>query len=172
MEEHEGHFAELLQEAQSHIDHLIKETYVAPQNAMEHWAGKGWLAPSTSTLISFISNSLAFSSAIDWTETWIQCLLYSHLLLFLLVILSRKNINLQTVLFLVITILVFLSEPMNSFGSSHWKEFSKQNYFDKNGIFIGILYSAPLLCIGFFQLVMILPSLPAFPPLTPSLFFL
>jgi hypothetical protein len=39
MEEHEGHFAELLQEAQSHIDHLIKETYVAPQNAMEHWAG-------------------------------------------------------------------------------------------------------------------------------------
>jgi transmembrane protein 18 len=146
MEAHEGHFAELLEEAQSHIDYLIKETYVAPKNAMEHWAGG----------VHFIVPSLtppAFSSAIDWTETWIRGLLCFHVLLFLIVIISRKNVDLQTFFFFFIAILVFLSETINTFCSSHWKEFSRQNYFDKNGIFVGILFSAPLLCICLFQLV-------------------
>lgn len=46
-----------------------------------------------------------------------------------------------------------MSETINNYGMIYWKYFSKQNYFDKHGVFIGILFSAPLLIIGFIQLV-------------------
>jgi transmembrane protein 18 len=106
----------------------------------------------------FPQNCLAFSSAVDWSERWIQCLLGFHIILFLAVIISRKNADLQTFLFLFIALLVFLSETINSYCATHWKEFSKQNYFDNQGVFIGILFAAPLLAICLFQLVRCRPS--------------
>jgi hypothetical protein len=154
MEEHEAHFADLLAEAHEHINHLIKESYVAPKNAMEHWAGSSHFVRS-----SRLTFSVAFSSAVDWSERWIQCLLGFHFILFLAVIISRKNADLQTFLFLFIAVLVFLSETINSYCAIHWKEFSKQNYFDNQGVFIGILFAAPLLSICLFQLVSLPPLL-------------
>jgi hypothetical protein len=111
--------------------------------------------------------SVAFSSAVDWSERWIQCLLGFHIILFLAVIISRKNADLQTFLFLFIAVLVFLSETINSYCAIHWKEFSKQNYFDNQGVFIGILFAAPLLSICLFQLVSCLLFSSSSPPPRP-----
>ena len=31
-------------------------------------------------------------------------------------------------------------------AAEHWQSFAQQNYFDKNGIFVSVVFSAPLLC--------------------------
>ena len=96
---------------------------------------------------------LAFSHAIDWSETWIKFLIAFHSLLFVLFIMTRKNITMQTVLFFTIVSLVFLAEPLNSVCAANWRLFSKQNYFDEHGVFASTMFAGPLLLIGFCQLV-------------------
>lgn len=55
MEEHKEAFQGLLNEVQGHIDHIIKESYVAPKNAMEHWSGS-----RNYSFFSFLFSSLFF----------------------------------------------------------------------------------------------------------------
>lgn len=131
--EESGDFGDFMASIEQSMLHLIKETAQAPSTAWEHWQ--------------------AFSSAVDWSETWIRCLLSFHLVLFTLVLLTRKSEIAQIALFMVVCGLTFLSERLNSYCSDHWTEFSKQNYFDKHGVFASIMYSGPLLVIGLIQLV-------------------
>lgn len=49
--------------------------------------------------------------------------------------------------------IVGTSSWINSFFHNHFREFSDQDYFDKNGLFISVVLSAPLLFIGFFIVV-------------------
>ncbi len=51
LEEHTNALNNLLEEAQSHVNKLIQESYVAPNNAMEHWAGE----------LAFLRRSFDFS---------------------------------------------------------------------------------------------------------------
>lgn len=95
----------------------------------------------------------AFTSAIDWNEDWIRYLLAFHVILLVLTILFRKNVNFQTGIFFLITVLVSMSEYINAYCSEHWREFSSQDYFDKHGVFAGSVFAAPLLGIALFQLV-------------------
>lgn len=44
-------------------------------------------------------------------------------------------------------IIVRLAEILNTIGSRRWREFSTQNYFDRSGIFMGIMVCAPLLIV-------------------------
>ena len=101
-------------------------------------------------------NLQAFYHAVDWSENWIRALLASHALIALLVVLTRSNFNAQVALFLYICVVVFSAERLNSVARTHWRSFSKQMYFDKHGIFASGVLSAPLLLIGFGQLVMTL----------------
>jgi len=94
----------------------------------------------------------AFKTAINWKEPLIIGLLSFHLFFFILIITTRKNVDFQTWLFLVICILVWSSEWTNSYLHDNYKVVATQNYFDKSGLFAGIMYSGPLLFIGFFQL--------------------
>jgi hypothetical protein len=132
-EEGSGDFGDFMSSIEQSMLNMMKETAKAPETAMEHWQ--------------------AFSAAVDWTETWIRCLLSFHLVLLTIVVLTRKNVNAQTVLFLFICALAFLSEHLNTYCAANWASFSKQNYFDKHGAFAGIMYAGPLLIIGLFQLV-------------------
>lgn len=59
-------------------------------------------------------------------------------------------------LMLVVGIIVRLAERLNAMGASRWREFSTQNYFDKNGIFMGIMVCAPLLLVCLLMLVSII----------------
>ena len=95
----------------------------------------------------------AFSSAIDWSESWILMLLAFHCILFIAVILTRNIFQIQGAIFLCVCILVYLSENMNAYASSNYKQFSTQNYFDSQGVFAGVMFAGPLLCLALLQLV-------------------
>lgn len=50
-------------------------------------------------------------------------------------------------------IIIRLAEILNTIGARRWREFSTQNYFDRNGIFMGIMVCAPLLIVCLCMLV-------------------
>jgi hypothetical protein len=97
----------------------------------------------------FTENVQAFGAAVDWSETWIQCLLAFQLIVFVSVISLRHVFELQVFLFAMICALVFSAEFINAYAQEHWEEFSKQDYFDKRGVFTSTLLSGPLLISGF-----------------------
>jgi len=40
---------------------------------------------------------------------------------------------------------VYFSESINEYAAQNWKTFSKQQYFDDNGLFISTVFSIPIL---------------------------
>lgn len=52
-----------------------------------------------------------------------------------------------------IAIIVRGAEKLNQLGNQYWKKFSTQNYFDRNGIFMMIMISTPLLLYSFIILI-------------------
>lgn len=48
---------------------------------------------------------------------------------------------------------VYTAERLNAVLAARWQSFATQPYFDKQGIFISAVYSAPLLLIMFVILV-------------------
>ena len=63
---------------------------------------------------------------------------------------------------------VYMAERLNSLLAHRWESFATQPYFDKQGIFISAVYSAPLLLLMFVILVrcMLLRSMSASTPST------
>ncbi|KAG6408352.1 hypothetical protein SASPL_131357 [Salvia splendens] len=104
-------------------------------------------------------NFMGFFHAIDWKEPWLICLLSFHVILLVVVFVSRRNINFQMFLFLLALGGVYLAERLNHVLGSNWKNFAGQNYFDTNGLFLSVLWSGPLLVIAIIILVNTLFSL-------------
>lgn len=129
----DGTFSDFMEGIENQIGRMIKESATMPKDAWEQWE--------------------AFSTAINWKEPFIRCLLCFHVVLFVFMLLTRKNVEIQCLLFFFILLLVMCSEYLNTYCSQHWRRFSGQNYFDIHGVFAGTLYSGPLLFIGFIQLV-------------------
>ena len=96
---------------------------------------------------------IAFASAIDWNERWIQLLLAFELTLLIIVVVYRNNFELQACTFFFLCILISFSERINAICANNWGLFSTQNYFDVHGAFAVTFFSGPLLFIGFIQLV-------------------
>eukprot|EP01024_Parvocaulis_polyphysoides_P009423 TRINITY_DN12950_c1_g1_i1.p1 TRINITY_DN12950_c1_g1~~TRINITY_DN12950_c1_g1_i1.p1 ORF type:complete len:172 (-),score=13.70 TRINITY_DN12950_c1_g1_i1:124-639(-) len=96
---------------------------------------------------SFKDVTLGFFHAIDWTEPWIISILITHSILFLTVILFRKNLKLQSGLFCMMMLIIFGAQQLNELGSQYWRKFSRQNYFDENGFFISMVISMPFVVI-------------------------
>ena len=99
----------------------------------------------TPVKINEISGLWNFLASIDWSEPWFTGLGMFHILCALLTILSRKTGVFQAVYFGVIMLLVLLAEQINTWAAANWKLFTKQQYFDSNGLFISIVFSVPLL---------------------------
>ena len=106
----------------------------------------------------FKSDVLGFVHAIDWMETWIQALGVYHLFLWIIVIGLRRWNDLQMCMLVLILGMVYCAEYINRLGAEHWREFAGQNYFDKRGVFISVMFSAPLLCLAMFILLNALRS--------------
>lgn len=106
----------------------------------------------------------AFTAAVDWSERWIQALLAIHVLLWVTTILTRKRFYWQCGTFFVVTALVVASETLNTIAHLRWQSFSKQDYFDNHGFFLGIMYSGPLLLVA-----MVTRTAPPSPHLLPPL---
>ena len=48
---------------------------------------------------------------------------------------------------------VYAAEWINRQAAAHWQEFAGQNYFDKRGVFISLVFCAPLLAAAFAILI-------------------
>ena len=88
-----------------------------------------------------------FVEAVDWSETWIRCLLGFHLTMLALALVTRTSESAQTIIFLVCACLVFAAEPLNTLARNNWRAFSGQDYFDERGLFATTVFSTPLLVI-------------------------
>lgn len=95
--------------------------------------------------INEISGLWNFLASIDWSEPWFTGLGMFHILCALLTILSRKTGLFQAVYFGILMLLVLLAEQINTWAAANWKLFTKQQYFDSNGLFISVVFSVPLL---------------------------
>ncbi|KAJ7523306.1 hypothetical protein O6H91_18G045900 [Diphasiastrum complanatum] len=76
---------------------------------------------------------LGFIHAVDWTEPWIICVLVFHLFLLVLVVKSRKHVNVQMAIFLFGVLGVYCAEYLNTLLSRNWTHFARQQYFDPFG---------------------------------------
>ena len=50
------------------------------------------------------------------------------------------------------------TEDLNAYLATNWRSFSTQNYFDKNGVFVSVVFSGPMLAASMFLLLNALRS--------------
>lgn len=88
-----------------------------------------------------------YLSTIDWYDPWFRYLLLFHILCCLMTILItiKKIPILQFAYFGLLLMMVFFSENLNEWAAQNYKLFSKQQYFDSNGLFISTVFSTPIL---------------------------
>ena len=107
---------------------------------------------------TFMANAMGFFYAVNWNERWIQAILVLQVLFFVLVAMTRHRQNIQSLLLVLLCASVYFAETLNKYGAENWASFSTQNYFDKNGIFVSVVFSAPLLLTGTFMMLYTLYS--------------
>ncbi|XP_074656988.1 transmembrane protein 18-like [Tubulanus polymorphus] len=98
-----------------------------------------------------ITGLWTFLKSIDWLEErWLQGLVLFHILCSVTLILGRNYTLIQIIIFVVLLLLVFLSENINEWAAHNYKSFSSQQYFDSDGLFISVVFSLPALLNCFF----------------------
>jgi hypothetical protein len=95
--------------------------------------------------INQIDGFLSFIWSIDWRDPWLIGLFTFHITIFIMAIFTRNYGNFQALLFFCLLLLVYFSESINKLASNNWKIFSRQQYFDSNGLFISVVFSMPIL---------------------------
>ena len=98
----------------------------------------------------------AFQAAITWSESFVVSLLLFQVTIFLICIWASRTsrgLTPRLIVMALIAVIVRSAETLNGIGARHWELFATQNYFDKRGIFVGIMLCGPLLLDSFFMLV-------------------
>lgn len=103
---------------------------------------------------SFVETIYNFIDAIEWEkDKWILYVFGFWLLYSGLLFLTRQRQNIHAVFFVVHLSGVLLAERLNNYLSSKWEQFSSQNYFDSQGVFISVVWSGPILLLSCFMLI-------------------
>lgn len=111
-------------------------------NIME---GDKFGGPITPIKVNEINGLLEYLKSIDWTEPWFSALGIFHVSCAILTVITRKTGVLQSVYFAVLMLLILCAEYINQWAAKNWSLFSRQQYFDSNGLFISVVFSVPLL---------------------------
>ena len=108
------------------------------------------------TKYTFTENALGFYHAVDWNnDKWIFLIFTLQFLLFLLVIAARRaEVQLQAMLFLLIVFLAAGASVFNSWAHQNWQLFSTQDYFDRRGTFVSVIWTGPLVLLLLLQLIL------------------
>ncbi|KAI3630421.1 hypothetical protein MIR68_011856 [Amoeboaphelidium protococcarum] len=85
-----------------------------------------------------------FVERVNWTEPFIVAMILFHATLLIAAIIYRKNHNVLFALLTLCAAIVLNAQHMNEYGRVYWSKFSSQLYFDRNGIFISVMLSLPL----------------------------
>uniref|UniRef100_A0A1A9VPQ0 Transmembrane protein 18 n=1 Tax=Glossina austeni TaxID=7395 RepID=A0A1A9VPQ0_GLOAU len=95
--------------------------------------------------IGEITDYWSFLMSIDWRDPWLMGLIAVHVLTTFTTLMTRNNTNFQVLLFLILLSAAYFSESINEYAALNWRSFSKQQYFDSNGLFISTVFSIPIL---------------------------
>ncbi|ALC41449.1 CG30051 [Drosophila busckii] len=95
--------------------------------------------------VNEITGYWSFLLSIDWKDPWLIGLILLHVATTSTALLTRNNTNFQVFLFLFLLLVVYFSESINEYAANNWRTFSKQQYFDSNGLFISTVFSIPIL---------------------------
>jgi uncharacterized membrane protein len=99
----------------------------------------------------------AFTAAVRWKEeTFLFYLTFFYLSFLFLVITLRRSVPALFIILIVCLGAVLCAHPLNTYANMHWQSFATQNYFDKSGFFIVIMYAVPLVTIALIALIFIL----------------
>lgn len=110
------------------------------------------------TFDSFIQ----YVNTINWKEEyWLQAWLALCVVLLVIIISKRKNNTFVTCAFIGTNLFAFFARFVNSLGAKYWEMFSTRPYFDKEGAFISLVYTFPLLILSFVLLLFLFFNLTA-----------
>ena len=107
---------------------------------------------------SFMADVTGFYHAVDWSERWLLGLAAFHVLVWTIAVGFRHYDNVQIVLLLAVLGVIYCAETINRIAGENWRSFATQNYFDKRGVFISVMFSTPLLACSMFVLLNALRS--------------
>lgn len=95
--------------------------------------------------VNQITDFNSYLQSIDFTDPLIIGLLAFHIGTLVTILFTRTCTNFQIFIFLVLLSLVYFSESINDIAAQKWALFSRQQYFDSNGMFMSITFSMPML---------------------------